>query len=77
MNQRRVTNKEHNNSDLIERTQDSHKQPENQQNKEWQLIRQDSFYYKWLQKIQDYTSYKTQQTQNYDRQGSKKEPGHS
>ena len=56
-----LPHKGRNNPVLIERTRESHKQPGHQQNKEWQLRRQDSFHYKWLQKIQDYTSYKTLQ----------------
>ena len=72
-----LPHKEHKNPVLIERTRESHKQPGHQQKKEWQLRRQDSFHYKWLQKLQDYTSYKTQRTRYYDKQGSKKEPGHN
>ena len=54
-----LPHKEHKNPVLIERTQESHKQPGHQQKKEWQLRRQYSFHHKWLQKIQDCTSYKT------------------
>ena len=72
-----LRHKERNNPVLIERTRESHKQQGHQENKEWQLRRQDSFYYKWFQKIEDYTSYKTQQTRYYDKQGSEEEPRHS
>ena len=69
--------KECNNLVLIERTRESHKTTGTSANKEWRLRRQDSFHYKWFQKREDYTSYKTQQTRYYDKQGSKKELGHS
>ena len=40
-----LSHKERNNPVLIERTQKSHQQPGNQENKELQLRRQDSFHY--------------------------------
>ena len=57
-----LPHKKQKNPVLIERTQESHKQPGHQQKKEWQLRRQYSFHHKWLQKIQDYIFYKTQRT---------------
>ena len=44
----RLPHKEHNNPVLTERTRESHQQPGHQENKEWQLRRQDSFHYKWF-----------------------------
>ena len=45
-----LPHKEQKNPVLIERTRESHEQPGLQQKNEWQLRRQDSFHYKWLQK---------------------------
>ena len=63
---------------LIERTRESHKQPGQYSSKKYDNSEEKTlFHYKWLQELQDYTYYKTQRTRYYDKQDSKKEPGHN
>jgi hypothetical protein len=45
-----------------------------QENSEDNIQAKDPFHYKYLQKIQDYRSYKTQWTRYYDEQGSNEDP---
>ena len=71
-----LPHKEHKNSVLIERTREPHKQPGHQQKK---MTTQKTRFFplQIASKIQDYTSYKTQRTRYYNKQSSKKEPGHN